>query len=658
MAARCQVAKAKLARFTAAQAGPSSLPERVGTMTRAGLLGTMSVAKGFVGNTGMMLEGLASQPAQAGMDYILSIGKAGLKSAQTGKLVSPEEFRTVINGTNRAGFEAMKRGWSKGTSGLHTAFKEGKREFKASKLDALGNNTPFTKRISRAIQEAKEHITGDEHIYIADFSSTRFKSPISQALADAAFMFVEAVDRPAYYAAEEMSRVMQSRLAAIKAGYRGDELNVQAERIRKLALPDIEAQAGLDAHYATLKDRGALATTAEVVKRTANSLATKKLEGTAAERAAIQAIRHGGAALEVGTALATPFTGVPTSFAAKMLAYGPQGLLALVPDMSTSIKAKILKEAPPQTMGQARHAQIIAKALIGTAGIAYGWQLMAEGNIRAKLTPSEREDHPERKDYEVKIGGVWYDSQALPPVFAPLFAGAVMYADAKKNPQKSMPELVGVGARSALMQAGNSSMVQGIRTVADAITDPNRTASSVAAGLVPVPSMFTQAARAIDPQPREANTFLEKMANRLPFTTKLLDPALSSTGVVAPRTSGQRLQSVISPIKTRDDTPNAAWDELDRLGVNIGKPGKTMQQGNKKVELTYEQRRDIVTEQGRLILPMVERALKDQKYLAKTDEDKTDYWERIVRAQKARAKITVRKQFNDTASGFFTGARR
>ena len=83
-----------------------------------------------------------------------------------------------------------------------------------------------------------------------------------------------------------------------------------------------------------------------------------------------------------------------------------------------------------------------------------------------------------------------------------------------------------------------------------------------------------------------------------------------------------------------------------------------MQQDNKKVELTYEQRRDIVTEQGRLILPMVERALKDPEYLAKTDEDKFDYWERIVRAQKARAKLEVRKQFSDTASGFFTGARR
>lgn len=647
MAALCQVKRVKLAQEVANLAGPTSIGSRASTLIRAGYIGGIKTPlKGLVGNaSSLSFKTLAAQPAQAGVDYIKAVSRAAIENAK-GNKVSPNQFREVINGTNLEGFDAMVKGIAQGTEEVLDGLRAGRQEFKnftPKKLDDPSlmqrltmEGSPFIQRVAAGVAEMKLRVvTANAETKLLDYTPTQYKHPLLQAATDAAFLAVEAVDRPFWYAAKEMSLVMQARLSAIKAGAKGAQINQIADQILKDPPDVMVAQAITDAQYVTFKDRGTMAKAAEAVKKFAEREAMSDNPGRAAA----------GLALSLGADVTIPFTGVPTSFATKGVELTPLGLLGL------------LANANKGGLTGARNSQLVANALLGTAGIALGYQWAKEGVLTGKLTAKEREDNPDAQEYSLNVGGRAFALQTLGPLSVSLFAGASLARRETKDPSISAAGMAEAVGRSALSQTVNSTYMQGVKQLVDAAGDEDKSAGSFFANVVPIPSLSTQIARFTDPQPREARGIGEKLLNKTPLSF-LLPPATSSTGVLRERTMGERIANVVSPIAYRENTPSPALDELQRLGVNIGKPAKVIQKDNVKAELSPEGMKAITEEQGKRILPLVEQKLRDPEYKAWTDEKKQNYWEKVVAAQKARAKLEVRKQFSDTTSGFFTGARR
>lgn len=636
MAAACQLAKMRLANATQQLSGPSSLASRAGTAIRAGYIaGIKTPLKGVVGNASWLgWKTLAAQPAQAGVDYVRAVAE----SAKGGFKVSPTEYREVINGTNLQGMEAFKRGFGIGVDEVKGGLSAAKGVYKNS-----APGTPFGQKIADAVAEMKLHIMdANKASALLDYTPTQYKNPFSQAMADASFLLVESVDRPFYYAAEQMSLTMQARLAAIKAGAKGADVDVIAKGILQNPTDDMVAQASFDAHHATFKDRGEMAKAAENLKRSFERASeAKPKDGTQVAASMAATKRAVGTAAKIAADVALPFTGVPTSVAAKGVALTPLGLLGLLAKGTSG----------------AQKSATVANALLGFGGVALGYQWAKDGIITGKLSQKEREDNPDLQEYSVNVGGVSYGLQSFGPIAVPLFAGASLAKQHKKEPSQNLAEdALGVG-RSVVEQTVNNTYAQGLKQIVDAAGDENKSVASLAGNLVPIPSVVTQASRALDPQPREARGLAEKLMNKTPLSL-LLPEATSSTGPLRPRTTAERIASVISPVNIREQSPSPALDELQRLGVNIGKPAKVMQKDNVKAELSPAGMKAITEEQGKRILPLVEQKLRDPEYKAWTDEKKQNYWEKVVAAQKARAKLEVRKQFSDTTSGFFTGARR
>lgn len=639
MAAACQLAKFRLATATQQLAGPSSMASRVGTAVRAGYIaGIKTPLKGILGNASWLgFKTIAAQPTQAGVDYIRALAKA----AKANDLPNATQYREVINGTNLEGLNAFKRGFGMGVKEVGEGLTAAKAVYRGS-----APGTPFGQRIADAIGEMKLHIMdANKAATLLDYTPTQYKNPLSQAMADASFLFVEAVDRPFYHAAEQMSLTMQSRLAAIKAGAKGADINTIAESLRQNPTDEMAAQASFDAHHATFKDRGELAKAAEQLKRTFERASEAQPKGpTQVHKSVAATKRAAGTALKIGADIALPFTGVPTSVAAKGVALTPLGLLGLLAKGTSGVQ----------------QSATIANALLGFGGVALGYQWAKDGLITGKLTAQERAENPDRQEYSITVNGVSYGLQTFGPIGVPLFAGAALARSEKKEPNQSLVEKAAGVGRSVVEQTVNSTYAQGIKQIVDAAGDENKSVGSFIANLAPVPSVVTQASRAIDPQPREARTIGERLMNKTPLSM-LLPEATSATGVQRQRTTAERVAAVLSPVNIREQADSPALSELQRLGVTIGKPAKVMQVNNQKGELSPAGMKDITTKQGEFILPMVERRLKEEgkdAYPTWTDERKQNYWEKVITAQKARAKIEAKKQFKDTTSGFFTGARR
>lgn len=658
MAASCQIAKAKLARHTANLQGPSSLPSRIGTAVRAGFIGNLkALGRNVVGNaTHLGFRGLVAQPAQAGVDYIRAVNKAVIESRRSGESISPTQYREVVSGLNLDGFNAFKRGWGQGVDEVKGAYNAAKQAYHDKQYVSSQPGSAFGQKIAAAMEEAKLHIlTSNEKSLSLDYTETRYKNPLSQAIADATFIFAEGTDRPFYYAAEQMSLQMQARLAALKAveksptpltgKTRTERVQAIADELVKNPPDDMAAQASLDAHYATFKDQGIIAKTAQQVKR-------------GFERAAASdnpAIAGSGTAAKLAGDVIIPFTGVPTSIAIKGAELTPMGVLGLLGNLEHKGGMKFgVKE---KGLGGARNAQLIANSLLGLGGVALGKQLADAGILTGKLTPQQRADDPNAMEYSIKVRDHRVSLMVLGPLAVPLFAGAALASQHKKNPQQSALEDVGGIARSAAEQTLNSTYMQGVKNVLDVGGDERKSAASMLAQAVPIPSMVTQAARVLDPQPREAKTFLEKVAARTPLSATL-PPALNATGVVPERTALERAGALVNPVDIKPQREQPEIDALMKLGVNIGKPLQTMQRNGVSIPIPRDAYQTLLENQGKFVTDMVGQKLADPEFMKRSDAMKKIILESVVRAAKARAKGLLEADLRsrpETLTGFMGG---
>ncbi len=623
MAGACVLARKRLTDFVGglAQGGTA---EKIGAGIKAGMIfGVSAPAKGLVGNASFGgLRMLAEQPMEAGVDYLLSLGR----SAATGFTVPTHQFREVVSAMDADGFKAFGGGIGKGVGTVRDGMKAG-----AQAVKGLAPGTPFAEKIAAYIDEISLHLAADAQKNGINNPTTRIQSPAARAFVQTAFAAVEAVDRPFFEGSFDMSVYMQAKLGAVRQGFKKGDPRFEVEVQRLLAAPtdEMKLRALDDAMYATFKGKPAAAAMIERGRKFVQQMAD---EGDTSGK------RVGGMMASLAMDVTVPFTGVPTDIVSKAAARTPLGLV------SPRMIGGVIDMAKGKAGGQAAVARAVAPAALGTGMIALGYQWARDGKLTGAPSSSsnERADNSAtRGDYSIKVGGQWVDIRTLGPVAIPLLVGADLARKQAKSPEAGAMDMAAAGAGSVGKAVVENSFAQGIKRTIEAAQDPENKMGALAAGAVPIPSLLGQVTRAIDDTPREANGIGQRLMARTPLG--LLLPAKGTPLGEAPKKSVvERISPMLGfPTKQDRDTPEMA--EVRRLGLSVGMPERKTSINNQSVEIPREVYGKMLDTQGDRVLPAIRRLMADSAYIAVDDEEKKRRLRITIQRQKDAARNPIRR---------------
>lgn len=597
----CMMARKRMAKFVGDLRG-STTPEKIATAVKAmWLLGIVTPAKGVAGNIAWQGARTLMQPGTAAFDYIEAVGRSIADNKFT---VTPNEYRTVVNNLNTAGLQQYGKGFGKGAGIVKTAFRSG---VERSKL--LPEGSSWAQRMAALTDEMSLHLSDKTAAQLLEHAPVRFDSPLLQAAVNTAFLLPEIADRPFFGAATQASMAMQSRLLALREGLSGGALTKRAaeilrDRESRAEYPEMEFRALQDAKYATFKDKVALAKGAEGLKNALKKLAEFEPENdTRAAQEAAKVARAVGTAMHMGGEGVLPFVGVPSSMVSKMGAMSPLG----------GLSSRIWRGP------QYARAEQLMQTLVGTGGVALGMHLWDHGLITgARPTGNAGNDFDAAgmQEYSLKTPLGWLDLRTLGPAVSSLFIGVGLRQAREKNPDMSIPGTAAQVAATTGKFAMGQSYVQSVKQISDAVTDDSgNKGEKFAASLVPWPAMFGQIARAIDDQPREARTFGDKLLAKTPGLSMALPPKLTSTGVMPTRTMAERIGAPLSPLRIggkSGDQPEL--EELRRLKVVLGMPGRTMKIDGKTQNIPDDVYRQLVIDRGGEAIAKVRAIMDDPEY--------------------------------------------
>jgi hypothetical protein len=615
-AGSCSLARAKLARGVA-ELRESGTLEKATTAIKAGFVASIvTPGRALVGNASWGgLRHLVLQPAESAVDCMLSVGK----SARTGFKIQPHEFREVANALDMDGLRAMWSGFKKGGKPVSGAYQAAK-----------GAGGPIPKRIAAFVEELSSRLDAEHIANVLDIERVKYNNPVSQTLVDGAFATLEAADRPFWKLAFDGSLYMQSKLMAIREGLSGPAQRSRASYYFENPTDEMNLRAADDANYSTFKDRNMMSKGATTVKRFLKGEADRAPDpgATGYTRARQKARQRGGKIAHYAVETNMPFTGVPSSVAAKILQVSPLGFFS------------------PSIFGsQAERARSLATAGVGSAVMAAGFLLAKKGLITQGLprNPKERAqwDEEGRQPWSVRIGNDWVGLQALGPVASPLFMGAKLHDVRTESPD------AGVGEQAARVAAGagqfftQQTYLQQLGRLIDAAQDEKK-ATSLVASQIPFPALGGQVNRAIDATQRDTRSLGNQILTKIPGLSRFAPEKLSPTGRVVTRSPEERVASVLSPLPIRRATETPLLTEMRRLNVTFGMPPRTITFRGKKGALGAQEYRELLENAGPRARVALEHLIARPQYATATDEQKAKAMERVIERTRDAARGPVR----------------
>jgi hypothetical protein len=629
----CALARAKLAKYVA-ELRAASTREKAVTAAKAGFVGSVvTPMRAVAGNASWgFFRHLLQQPAEAGVDHLMAFAK----SARTGFEVPTAQFRQVVSALDADGLRVMTKGFKEGASPLSEAAREAAKGGRADRAAGVGRPTAFGHMIQRFVSELSTRLDADAVAKVAEHDAVRYQSPVAQTAIDGAFAILEAADRPWWKLAFDSSVYMQAKLQAVREGLTGAEAKARAATAFAQPTMEMLMRATDDANYATFKDRNVLSTTATSLKRGLAAAAEKAPDaGASPYTRGLQRSRQLSAkAASVGADLVLPFTGVPSSVAAKIGEVSPLGLLS-----------------PRLLGGQAHAARALATAGLGSAMWAAGYALARAGEVTGAPPTSPKEkaqwEAERRQPWSVQIDGHWVGLQALGPAAIPLFMGANLARIADEDPDAGAATMAGKQAGFAAQVLTQQTYLQTVGRLIDAVQDPTNKGAAFAEGLIPVPAVIGQANRAADPYVREQNGVGQRLLAELPGGTFALPKKLDEFGEPITRTPVERLSAIASPFPVREarDTPLLA--ELRRLRVSPGKPGKNATALGVSVPRSDTEYHQLLADVGPKTKAALEELVSSPEYQAANDEDRTTAIEALVRAVRSEANAQYRETIYD-----------
>lgn len=253
--------------------------------------------------------------------------------------------------------------------------------------------------------------------------------------------------------------------------------------------------------------------------------------------------------------------------------------------------------------------QAMARVAMGSglAALATSWALDGKLSGSGPTDPRQREAlmNTGWKPFSVKVGDKWYSYQRIDP-FARVLSTAADFATF--GDYMTDEERQNTASAMAFAVARNISTMPTLDPAAsafEALSDPDRYLARYAKNLAAsaaVPNIVTQINSTIDPYMRETDTLMDTIKSRVPGMSEKLPARMNLWG--QPIARGDALgPDIVSPIWESVDNKDKALAEVNRLGVKLSKPDRTIG----KQRLTADQYARLVYTAGQPAKAMLDR---------------------------------------------------
>lgn len=643
----CALARQRLIDFVA-NLKRSTTSERIISGIKAAYVGgPMTVEKGLAGSmTWAVFDQLVTKPLSVVADKFAAVAQ----SALGGFKVNPRELRSTAFALDPVGLALGARGLKQGVEPMKEAIAAGRAYWAA----AQGGSGWTRMRESlgalvdelRVQQEAQHLDTGvlDRPLGSSALGGTGAPAGPhrwSDIAVQGIFGLIDTVHgRPWYWLAHNLSLWSQAKVMAMREGLSGAELLARARQLAEAPTDEMRLRAHDDGLYAAFKDRRLLTEAAETFKRGIRQAANRPVDETASAYVQGSARMKRAAAKGLHYVVETnlPFTGVPSSIAMKGVDLSPLGgMLALLPGADRRYVMETL-----------------ARAGVGSAMMYLGYRLHQLGFLTGPRPAGQagtQWDTEHKQEWAMKFSadGDWHSMKNFMPFALPAMIGASISAANAMNRRAGaedetataqiarIPAYVGqaVTAQTYLMQ---------VQRIIEALKDPNAKFSNLLASQVPVPQLVGDVTRAIDPVVRQADTFRDQLVRHVPIASTTLPPRVDELGRPLRTDDGPlgRLTSIVDVTKTTRPFATPGLTEMDRLGITMGQPPKTVSvpdaEGRmQKQRLDPERWRQLVRDVGPATLEQIDQMVTspDWRNPQLSDEDRVDMIKQVIRAYRA-----------------------
>ena len=408
------------------------------------------------------------------VDKFIAVWKAGLLTS----LRTHE--RNIVGNTAMAGFEIAKDPVASIADTI-MSWKTGKRTMTTT---LQGRGKGAVEGGKAAVDVVKLGFDPEDSISKFDINKVNWGDSkvgkFFQTYTEAVFRPLGAEDKVFFKSAYAGSLYDQAGAAARNAGKKGNKAWIQ--NLVNNPTDEMKAIALKDANYATFHDRNTLTNIAANIKR-----AAQKAPGVWGE---------GGKLI---TEVFMPFTGVPSSIAAKTVAYSPLGLGKGIIDAGKVVAGQV-----PELQRQA--AQEIGRGVMGTGLYGLGAYLVSKG-----LMTGQPKDEAERQQWELEgkqansvfINGKWRSINSVGPQALVLLAGAKYQQEMGEG-----GEGFGAFASGLAKDQLNQTFLAGVQQPLQAINDPSRYGKSYIGGQLSslVPNIVKDTSKVFDTTARETDT--------------------------------------------------------------------------------------------------------------------------------------------------------
>lgn len=426
-----------------------------------------------------------------------------------------------------------------------------------------------------------------------------------QAYTDTIFRIMGTEDQPFYYAAKLRSLYEQAKVEAINKGLKGQEAQKFIDDLIQNPTEQMIKYATTDAETMVFQNKTAL--------------------GTAAR--SIQKLGGGGGEIVV------PFSRTPSAVAMQVFNYSPAG----------AIKT-LFENIGKGRFDQRLFSQGIGRSLTGTGVLALGVLLYKKGLLTTARPSGETEQKlwelEGKQPNSIKIGNKWRQVQVLGPLGNILLIGGSFQKafDNSGSPSEAMAQGLANSSQSFTQQT----FLTGVSNFIDAISDPTRSAKSIAGSTLAstIPTIVSDIARATDTKERRANEIFEKFQARIPGIRETLEPQVTVLGEEKARI-GNPLEIMIDPTRPSPAKSTPIIEELRRLWDKGYKVSPTLL-GDKKgySSLTSEQNTKLWKRAGEIISEKLSNLIKSEEYNKMSDEKKSKTIDNFV----DKAKIVARAE--------------
>lgn len=576
----CDMARLRLRQFVGQQAGASPWYERASQGARAAWLTSLKTPEKILVSHALTngAHDLVVQPLATVIDYLGALVKHATVAHET-----PVEELRSMHLPNRQTVGALWGGAKEGARIGSTVLK--------TRLDPDMVNRDL----------------------VAD--QVNFKHPLFQKAVDQVFAVHGSEYKPFYYSALRRSLADQAYTLATREGLRGDARTARALELANGPSDQMMLRAQQEAADRTFQNP---TVTSEALNAVRNRLrqgaqgkgVVAKMRAAGPSQAA-SAVQLGSQLGYLGFNLTMPFTHIPPALFGAGLRYTPVGA-------ATDIAAALAHGAPEGTIPTA-----LARMAVGTGGLfALGYVGAKMGHLTGAWPTNAAEAaqwQSEGKDeYSIKVHGQWHSLKWLGPVAFPAMVGANVAQEAAKGAPES-PAAAAMGTAAQLF--ADEPYMQGAQNLLQAMSEPQRGVSKVAAGFLPIPPFVSQAAQVVDPVQRQAQGTWQQLVGKIPVASRTLPPRLGVFGDTLSRYANRTgpLWDV-STGKTAVTDP--VYNELDRLRVFPGRPSPTLHVGKQAVQRSPAEVDALLSHLGPQTHAFLARMIASPTYATLPDEAK------------------------------------